>query len=68
MTKNHKQLLADFYLALLAIPPTDKFRALSQSLYANVLHCLAAEIGEDAETVQRIFERMAAEDAKTNQT
>lgn len=60
--KNHKQLLADFYLELLAIPVNNRFRILSQPLYATVLTTLAAELGEDAETVQRIFERMAQED------
>lgn len=61
--KNHKQLLADFYLELLAIPSTDKFR-LHQDLYAIIRYCLADELGEDEETIQNIFERMAAEDAK----
>lgn len=60
--KNHKQILADFYLELLGIPATDRFRILSQGLYANVLAALAAELGEEAQTVHRIFERMAQED------
>lgn len=62
--RNHKQMLADFYLELLAIPFENKFRILNQSLYAEVLATLSAELGEDKETVQRVFERMAAEDAK----
>ena len=62
--KNHKQLLADFYLALLSISATDKFRIENQELYATVRESLAGLLFEDVETVQRIFERMAAEDAK----
>lgn len=59
---NHKQLLMDFYLKLLSIPPDHAFRTLNQSLYANVREVLAVELDVDSETVQRIFERMAAED------
>lgn len=62
--KNHKQLLADFYLALLAIPFQDRFRLLNQNLYASVLFSLARELGEDREAVQRIFEKMVLEDKK----
>jgi len=64
--KNHKQLLADFYLELLAIPATDIFRLTHQSLYAEVRTVLAIELDSDAQTVQRIFERMAREDANDN--
>lgn len=60
--KNHKQMLADFYLELLAISPMNKFRYSNQPLYGIVREALAAELDEDAETVQRIFERMAQED------
>jgi len=60
--KNHKQLLADFYLALLAIPLHSKFRIDNQHLYAGLRHSLAKELNEDEGTVQRIFERMATED------
>lgn len=62
--KNHKQLLADFYLALLAIPATDIFRIRNQALYAQVLYAVAYQLGEEKETIQRIFERMTAEDAR----
>lgn len=62
--KNRKQLLADFYLELLAIPATDIFRIKYQPLYANVLFVLSQQLGEDQETVQRIFERMAKEDGR----
>ncbi len=62
--KNHKQLLADFYLALLGIPLEDRFRILNQNLYGAVRNAIAQELGEDDEIVQRIFERMAAEDTK----
>lgn len=62
--KNHKQLLADFYLQLLSIPADDIFRITHQTLYAEVRTVLAIELDSDAQTVQRIFERMAREDAK----
>ena len=62
--KNHKQLLADFYLQLLSIPADDIFRITHQSLYAEVRTVLAIELDSDAQSVQNIFERMAAEDAK----
>ena len=62
--KNHKSLLADFYLNLLAIPANDIFRITHQSLYATVRSSLAIELECDAETVQNIFERMASEDNK----
>lgn len=60
--KNHKTLLSDFYLDILAIPATDIFRLTHQSLYAEVRTALAIELETDAETVQNIFERMASED------
>lgn len=62
--KNHKQLLADFYLALLSIPMNDGFRATNQMLYGTVRAVLAYELDSDDETIQRIFERMAEEDAR----
>lgn len=62
--KNHKILLADFYLNLLAIPVNDIFRLTHQALYAQVLSALAIELEADVETVQSIFERMASEDRK----
>lgn len=63
MMKNHKQLLADFYLELLAIPKathTNNF----ENLRYEVLNCLVNELGESHNTIHRIFERMAAEDAR----
>lgn len=60
--KNHKQLLMDFYLNLLALPKDSLFIRQNQYLYANVREVLAAELGSDPETVQDIFERMASED------
>lgn len=63
MAKNSKQLLMDFYLALLMIPHTDRFRALNSRLYAEVRDTLAAQLDADKETIQGIFERMAAEEA-----
>jgi len=62
--KNRKQVLADFYLDLLAIPYNDIFRTTHMHLYASVRHSLAEELGENEENVQRIFECMAAEDSK----
>jgi hypothetical protein len=62
--KNHKQLLADFYLALLSIPPNDRFRILNQRLYAEVCSTLSKELHEDEESIQRIFEKMALEDKR----
>ncbi len=59
--KNRKQLLADFYLELLAIPvntPTNNFANLRDA----VLVALCNELDSDIITVQRIFERMAQED------
>lgn len=63
LMKNHKQLLADFYLALLSIP-MNEFRITNQKLYATVREVLAYELDSDNETIQRIFERMAEEDAR----
>ena len=59
--KNRKQLLADFYLELLAIKD-QQFRHCNQHLYASVRDALVFELSSDAETVQTIFERMAKED------
>jgi len=59
--KNHKQLLADFYLQLLA---SEYMTNAQPDFCRDILKMLADELGEDVETVQRIFERMAAEDAK----
>lgn len=60
--KNRKQLLADFYLELLSIPNDSAFRTLNQKLYAATRDAIAYELCENAENVQRIFERMALED------
>ena len=57
------QLIADFYLKLLALPH-DAFRTRNQKLYANVLYALATELGEDVQTVHTIFERMVMEDGQ----
>lgn len=62
MTRTRKQLLADFYLDLLAIPAHDAFRTTHMHLYAGLRHSLAKELGSDEETVQNIFESMASED------
>ena len=61
--KNRKQLLADFYLDLLALPHNG-WRAQNQHLYSHILYVLSVELDSDTETVQNIFERMAAEDEK----
>lgn len=60
--RNRKQLLMDFYLVLLSFPPDSMFRILNQKLYASTRDAIAYELNEDAEVVQRIFERMAVED------
>jgi len=60
--KNRKQLLADFYLDLLALPH-DAWRANNQLLYASILGTLTKELDSDPATVQNIFTRMAVEDA-----
>lgn len=65
--KNRKQLLADFYLDLLAIPATDNFRIFHQPLYAMIRDALALELDSDPETVQNIFERIASEDGLTKE-
>lgn len=62
--KTNKQLLADFYLSLLAIPVSDPFRHKHKHLYAWLRHSLALELGEKEESIQRIFEKMALEDNK----
>lgn len=62
--KNHKQLLADFYLDLLAIPAVDPFQLLNQRLYDEVLTALAKQLNEDKSAVKRIFEKMTLEDIK----
>ena len=62
--KNHKTLLSDFYLNLLAIPVNDIFRITHQELYNQVVKTLAIELECDAETVQNIFERMVSEDGR----
>ena len=59
--KNRKQLLADFYLNLLALPH-DEWRAKNYGLYSRVRECLVNELESDSETVQAIFERMVSED------
>lgn len=59
--KNRKQLLADFYLSLLAMP-MDRFRIQHQALYAQVRYALADDLECDEQTIQDIFERMAEED------
>ena len=59
-----KQLLMDFYLAILSIHPEEPFRTNHMHLYAGLRQSLAKELDEDEETVQRIFERMAMEDLR----
>lgn len=60
--KTRKQLLADFYLDLLAIPTHDKFRNNHTHLYASLRHSLAKELDCTEQHIQIIFERMASED------
>ena len=58
--KNRKQLLADFYLELLAQP--DTFHRMHFTMYQEVLRALSRELESDTGSVHDIFERMAAED------
>ncbi len=59
---NFNQTLADFYLAVLAVPDNHHFRIRNQALYAAIRDAIAYQLMEDAEVVQRIFERMVIED------
>lgn len=61
--KNRKQILADFYLELLSTQ-WEHFAIQHQGLYAHVRSALADELECDEQTIQNIFERMAAEDGK----
>lgn len=61
--KNRKQLLADFYLDLLAIND-NAFKSKHYKLYIDVRTALADELDAPSEVIGRIFERMAAEDGK----
>jgi hypothetical protein len=57
--KNRKQLLADFYLDLLAIPnPSSDI----QHLMNAVCFVLSNELESDMDVVRNIFERMSSED------
>lgn len=58
--KNRKQLLADFYLELLAIQYEPSFNLAW--LINHVKTALAKELETEEYTVQNIFERMASED------
>ena len=60
--KNRKQLLADFYLDLLALPK--QWQDENIRLMQLVRFTLANELESDVITIQNIFERMAAEDEK----
>ncbi len=62
--KNRKQLLADFYLDLLALPLCAL--SLNQNLYSVVRQALAKELDTDEDTIKRIFTRMASEDSPTH--
>lgn len=53
--KNYKQLLMDFYLALLSYDNHDRFKRA-------ILLELSYELNENPDTVRRIFERMVEED------
>jgi hypothetical protein len=61
--KNRKQLLADFYLDLLAIDD-EVFRSKHYKLYIAARNALSDELDAPVEVIGRIFERMAAEDSK----
>lgn len=59
MMKNHKQLLADFYLALLDTTKPDEYVMLKN----EVVFALGQLIEENPIELERIFKKMAAEDA-----
>ena len=61
--KNRKQLLADFYLDLLAIQD-EKWRQNNHMLYIFIRDTLADELECSGDVIEDIFERMAAEDEK----
>jgi hypothetical protein len=65
---NHKQMLADFYLKLLSIPEGSVFRNTHIFLYRVLLEAISYELVEPIETIERIFQRMANEDVKQNET
>lgn len=56
---NLKQLLMDFYLALLTNTKPDEYPMLKN----EVIFTLGSMIGENPIELERIFERMAAEDS-----
>lgn len=62
--RTRNQILADFYLDLLAIPVDDKFRMRHNNLYNAARQALAYELNISTETVRSIFEAMASEDRK----
>jgi len=59
--RNRKQLLADFYLELLAIND-NTFYSRHIELYDAVLMALSLELNEKPSVILGIFERMAVED------
>lgn len=59
--RSHKQMLADFYLELLAIKD-ETFRSRNYKLYIATRDALSNELDAPVEVVGRIFERMANED------
>jgi len=58
----HKMKLMDFYLYLLSIQYEPEFDLYN--LMNDVNYALAKKLDTTPEIVERIFERMAAEDAK----
>jgi hypothetical protein len=58
--KNHKQLLADFYLALLNSTEPDQYVMLKN----EVVFALGFLIKENPIELERIFKKMALEDKK----
>ena len=58
--KNHKQLLADFYLALLNSTEPNQYVALKQ----EVMFVLGDLLEENPIELERIFKKMALEDKR----
>lgn len=66
MTKPPKQLVADFYLALLDMPDKDYSDWFEPEFKELILRQLSGMLNSPSNTVQHIFESMAVEDAKAN--
>ncbi len=64
MTKPPKQLVADFYLALLDMPAEEYSDWFEPEFKSLILRQLSGMLNAPSNTVQHIFESMAVEDSK----